>query len=162
MNNDHTTTVYLLTATQKFLHRIIDGLTSDDLTAQPIPGINSISWIIGHLTLVDRRAIQKFQAPLVNLPEGYEAFFPITGQVADVQTTLPDVKASISLFNAHRTQLIELVKAMTPEQASIQCESRSGMFSTLGEMVAFFAVHTGIHIGQISSLRRALGKPPLF
>jgi uncharacterized damage-inducible protein DinB len=35
------------------------------------------------------------------------------------------------------------------------------MFSTPGEMLSFMSVHTAMHAGQVTIIRRSLGRPPL-
>ena len=36
------------------------------------------------------------------------------------------------------------------------------MFTSLGEMVNFMALHTTMHAGQITIIRRSLGRPPVI
>ena len=35
------------------------------------------------------------------------------------------------------------------------------MFATLGEMLNFMALHAAMHAGQITIIRRSLGRPPI-
>jgi uncharacterized damage-inducible protein DinB len=153
---------FLLSASAKLLNRMVADLSTAELTAQPIAGANSIAWILGHLTFVDRRAIRKILGNAPELPEGYEAQFQMTGKLAEQQNTLPDVRFIIEKFNENRALFIESLTKVTPEMTREPMESKSGLFSTLGEMISFLSVHTGFHTGQVSSIRRILGKPPLF
>ncbi|MBC8107310.1 MAG: hypothetical protein H7Z14_12020 [Anaerolineae bacterium] len=36
------------------------------------------------------------------------------------------------------------------------------MFKTLGELANFMALHATVHIGQITVIRRSLGRPPII
>ena len=40
-------------------------------------------------------------------------------------------------------------------------EKPSRIASTVGEMLAFMPIHVAMHAGQITLIRRSLGRPPL-
>jgi hypothetical protein len=66
------------------------------------------------------------------------------------------------LFNQHRERLIDAVRRATPEQLDKPLENPRPMFKTVGEMANFMALHVAMHAGQITMIRRSLGRPPLM
>src|SRR5437762_361170 len=55
----------------------------------------------------------------------------------------------------------EYLHRATPEQLNKPVENPRPVFSTPGEAMVFAAVHTMLHVGQITLIRRNLGRPPL-
>ena len=67
----------------------------------------------------------------------------------------------LPIFNAHRERLLEVVKEASPAHFDRALEKPHPMFKTLGEYIVFMAAHTAMHVGQITIIRRSLGRPPL-
>ena len=67
------------------------------------------------------------------------------------------------LFNEHRNRMVEAVRRATPEQLDQPLErAMPPMFTTAGELANFLGAHTAMHAGQISVIRRSLGRPPIM
>ncbi|WP_020470603.1 DinB family protein [Zavarzinella formosa] len=143
----------------KLIHVSVDDLTPEEFAAQPVAGANSVAWIVGHLAKALSGSVTKLggEAPAIS-PE-LAAKVRVTGQKADAQTDVGDPKELLRLFDEALAGLLPLLRALTPEKMA---EPRTGpMFATnQGEAILFGATHIVIHAGQISLLRRALGKPP--
>jgi len=94
------------------------------------------------------------------LPDGFDKRFsrdegcPQAGDFGDVATLMP-------LFNQHRERLIDTVRRATVEQLNKPLEKSMPMFKTLGEFANFMASHTAMHAGQVTTIRRSLGRPPI-
>ena len=154
---------YSLRAAKLFLHRMIDDLKPDELLAQPLPGINSIAWMLGHLALVDRRQMKWLGlTELPALPEGFEAQFKTTGTPAGVQSGLGEPSTIVAIFDAHRDALIAALPSVDPSVFTQPTEVIRPWFGDKGEASLFMSLHTMLHVGQISTIRRALGYPPLI
>ena len=152
--------VHNLTATQLMVQRFTADLQPSDYLHRPTPQANCAAWTVGHLALSDRHVLKQLGADLPPLPEGFDKRFsreegcPQAGDFGDVSTIVP-------IFNEHRTRLIEAVKQTTPEQFEKPLEKPHPMFKTLGEYVSFMSAHTAMHVGQITVIRRSLGRPPV-
>ena len=151
-----------LTASHGRFDAVVDDLSPAEFESQPIPGVNSIAWMLGHLALTDRRIVGLLGGPLPALPDGFEAPFKTTKQPAVGQKGLGDPKELLAIFDAHRRALIVAVRAATPEQLAAPLPTPHPLFKTVGEAAAFLAVHVGLHAGQVTVIRRALGYPPLL
>ena len=162
MPNPADVIVHALTLSQGLLQRYTADLTPPEYLHRPTEKSNCAAWTIGHLTLTDRGALKQFGAELPPLPDGYEHRFsrdegcPQAGEFGDVGQLMP-------LFVEHRTRLIDAVRRTEPGRLDQPLERpRPPMFTTLGELANFMAVHTSLHAGQLTTIRRSLGRPPLM
>lgn len=155
------TIAFVLKASQARLHMYIDDLKPAEFAHQPFPGVNSIAWILGHLTLTDRRILGLFGAELPPLPDGFDTPFKTTKQPAVTQTGLGNPTDLIAAFDAHRTKLIATVEQAKPDALNTPLPNPVATAKTVGEAAAFMAVHVGLHAGQITLIRRSLGYPPV-
>ena len=160
MRSPNDVLVHNLIATQLMVQRFTADLQPDEYLHRPTEKANCAAWTVGHLALSDRHVLKLLGADLPPLPEGFDNRFsreegcPQAGDFGDVSAVVP-------VFNAHRTRLIEAVKRATPEQFEKPMEKPHPMFKTLGEFVSFMSTHTAMHVGQITIIRRSLGRPPL-
>jgi hypothetical protein len=152
---------FALTTGQALLKRYVADLTPHEYLHRPAPKANCVAWLIGHLTLGDRNLLKRLSAPLPELPEGYEHRFsrdegcPQAEEFGDVSKLMP-------LFDEHRNRLIAAVKEAPPDLLDKPVDKPHPMFSTVGEVATFMALHGAMHAGQITIIRRSLGKPPLI
>ena len=152
--------VHNLNATQLMVHRFTADLQPHEYLHRPTEKANCAAWTVGHLAVSDRNVLKMLGAELPSVPEGFEKRFsreegcPQAGDFGDVATIVP-------VFDAHRTRLIEAVKRMTTEQFETLMEKPHPMFKTLGEFISFMSAHTAMHVGQITIIRRSLGRPPI-
>ena len=151
---------YALITSQALFKRFMEEMTPQDYLHRPTPKANCAAWIIGHLTLSERGVLKRLGAPLPELPEGFEHRFsqnegcPQAAEFGDVTQLMP-------LYEEHRNRLIAAVKAAPVEQLDKPLDRPHPLFRTLGEVVMFMALHGTMHAGQISTIRRSLGRPPL-
>ena len=151
-----------LTAAGALLERFTADLTPKDYLHRPCAGGNCAAWIVGHLVLTERSALGRFNVTdLPALPEGFEKRFARDEEAPRAQD-YGDVTQLVPLFKRHRAMLIEAVKRATPAQLGERLEKPHPMFATVGERANFMAVHVTMHAGQISIIRRTLGRPPLI
>ena len=155
------TIVFVLKASHARFHTYIDDLKPSEFAHQPFPGVNSVAWILGHLTLTDRRILGLLGAELPPIPDGFETRFKATRRPAEVQTHLGEPTEMISLFDAHRLKLIDAVQRATPEALNTPLPNPIAAAKTVGEAAAFMAVHVALHAGQVTLIRRSLGYPPV-
>ena len=153
--------VHALTCTHQMVNRFTADLQPAEYLHRPAPKANCAAWTLGHLALSDRNILKKLGAELPPLPEGFEKRFsrdegcPQASEFGDVTILMP-------LFRAHRTALIEAVKRATPEQLDKPLEKPHPVFGTAGQLANFMGFHSIMHAGQISQIRRHLGRPPVM
>ena len=145
----------------KMLNRFCSDLTPAELLHRPVPKANCAAWLLGHLTLSERRILALLGGEGPALPEGFEKRFSRDAGAPEA-TDFGDTGILLPLFNEHRNRLIEKVRATPSEVLDKPVEKPHPMFGTLGEMASFFAIHTSVHAGQITTIRRSLGHPPVI
>src|SRR5688572_955972 len=141
--------------------RFLADLSPQDYLHRPAPKANCAAWIVGHLALSDRGVLKRLGAPLPELPEGFEKRFSRDEGCPQAEQ-FGDVTAIVPVFDEHRRRLIEAVKAMSPEQMDKPLDKPHSIFGTVGEMLTFMSLHATMHAGQVSTIRRSLGRPPLI
>jgi hypothetical protein len=140
---------------------MVDDLTADDFRHQPVPGANSAAWVVGHLTVSVRRTAQRLGA--TGLPELTEEFidrFGATKKPADTQTDLGEKAELLTLFDTCVEKLIEVLQTVPAEALTAPAPVPNPFAGSYGELLLFGALHVTTHGGQLSTIRRSLGKPP--
>ncbi|HZZ42279.1 MAG TPA: DinB family protein [Tepidisphaeraceae bacterium] len=153
---------FALERSRNILQLFIADLTPAEFVHRSASKANCAAWIVGHLILSDRRVIQLLgKTDLPPLPDGFEKRFSRDPGSPEAQE-FGDAMILPALFDQHRTMLIEAMRKSDVAEWSKPLEKPSPRFATLGEMLTFFSLHTAMHAGQISTIRRSLGKPALF
>lgn len=151
---------HVLKVSQTLLQRYVADLNPQEYLHRPTGNANCAAWIIGHLTVSERNGLKRLGAPLPELPDGFQHRFsredgcPQADEFGDVTKLMP-------LFDEHRNRLIAAVKSATAEQLDQPLEKPHPLFNTVGEFLGFYALHGAMHAGQITMIRRSLGRPPL-
>ncbi|HEY7118033.1 MAG TPA: DinB family protein [Tepidisphaeraceae bacterium] len=155
--------VHSLTASQAMLNRYCQDLKPEEYLHRPCAGGNCTAWLIGHLILTDRRALGRLgvTADLPPLPDGFEKRFARDPE-APRASDFGDVTILLPLFNKHRQLLTEAARRAPAELLDKPVEQPHPMFGNVGEAVNYVSgAHVAMHAGQITIIRRSLGKPPL-
>lgn len=146
---------------KKLVHFMVDDLTDDELLYQPSVGANCAAWIIGHLTLTFRNGLRRAGiADLPEFPHDLLGAFTTTKQPAGEQGGYGDLKELIARFDAHADRMVEWVKTLSADALAAPTDGRTPFATNFAEAVQFGAMHVAMHVGQISAIRRSLGKPP--
>jgi hypothetical protein len=143
------------------LHRLTDDLTAAEFRHQPVPGANSAAWVVGHLAVTLRRTAERLGATDLPPAPANAAAFAVTKQPAAAQADLGDPAELVRLFDACADKVEAAIKAL-PAAALDGPSQVPGPFATThGEGILFGALHVAMHAGQLSTIRRGLGKPPV-
>ena len=152
---------FALTTSQTLFKRFTADLSPQDYLHRPTPKANCAAWIVGHLALSDRSVLKRLGAPLPELPDGFEKRFS-RDEGCTQANEFGDVSQLVGIFDAHRARLVAAVKAAPPEVLERPMDKPHPMFKNVGEMLTFMALHATMHAGQVSTIRRSLGRPPLI
>lgn len=152
--------VYALEASRRMLHMFVDDLTPPERLHRACAGANCIDWTVGHLILTERLFHQRIGATSPSIPEGFDKLYA-RDDVAPKQLDYGDTSGLMALFDDQRNATIERVRRMSPAELSRPLEKPHPRFSTLGDAIAFCSLHVAMHAGQMSLIRRTLGKPPV-
>ena len=153
--------VQVLTSNKALTHRYMGDLKPADYHHQPLPGVNSAAWILGHLILTERRVTGLLGGEPLPLAAGFEDTFAVTGRPAGDQHDLPDGAKLLEQFYATRDRLLDAVKTCAESKLDEAVPKPSPVYTTVGDLAAFMAQHTAMHLGQVTIIRRSLGYPPV-
>jgi hypothetical protein len=150
-----------LTVSQALLNRYTNDLKSEEYLHRPTDKANCAAWLIGHVTLSDRRTLEALGGDPPPLPDGFAQRFS-RDEGCPQAGDFGDVTGLMGIFNENRNRLIETVRRATAQQLNTPLERGiPPMAKTAGELANFMAAHVAMHAGQITIIRRSLGKPPL-
>ncbi len=155
------TIAFALKTSQMMLQRLVTDLAPHEYLHRPTPKANCAAWLLGHLVLTERSALRRVGAPLPEIPPGFEQRFSREAGCPEA-AEFGDVSGLAATFNDHRERLIAAIKSAPAELLDRRPEKPSPMFGNLAEAAQFIALHTVLHAGQISTIRRSLGRPPLM
>ena len=156
-----TTLITGLANSLALLERYVADLSPQDMLHRPCGGANCAAWILGHLTLSERNFLSKL-APetMPALPEGFETRFG-QGENAPKSENYGDTSRLLDIFREHRQALIAAVETLDPARLDDSTGIDHPFFRTYGIALDFMPIHVGLHAGQITIIRRSLGRPPL-
>lgn len=161
------TTLELIAAGQRMscqmIHNMCKDLTPEEFEHQPVPGANSAAWIVGHLALTARRFAERVGATGVpQVSEDFVARFKQTRQVAGEQQNLGSREELLKLLDDMTERFVEGLRKLPPEALDGPPPTPGpAVVTSFGEMLLFSSLHIMVHCGQLSTIRRSLGKPPL-
>lgn len=145
----------------RMVRAMCDDLTEAEFHHQPVPGTNSAAWIVGHLAVTVRRTAERLGATdLPILTEEFIAQFSVTRQPAVPQAELGRKEELLALLDVSIEKLMEALRTLPADGLTGPTPGPSRFATNYGEAILFGAMHITMHCGQISTIRRSLGKPP--
>lgn len=141
---------------------LLADIGTDQFAHQPQPGMNPPAWIIGHLAFVADRV-----ASLLGAQAQHAEWKPLFGggsalQGADAYPSKDDLVAA---WHAAQDRLAKAVAAADPAafEGENPIERMKAIAPSMKDFITFvLTAHAAVHLGQLSSWRRATGKPALF
>lgn len=147
---------------RRMVQMMCADLTDAEFGHRPVPGANTAAWVVGHLAVVARRTAERLGATdLPPLTEEFVARFSTTRKPAGEQADLGSKADLLALFEACTQKLIEAAERLPADALTAPAANPGPFAANYGEAVLFGALHVGMHCGQLSTIRRSLGKPPL-
>lgn len=137
-------------------------LTEEEFYHQAIPQTNCAAWIVGHLAMTARQTAQRLgAAELPAVTEDFVARFGVTRKPAETQSALGTKQELIALLAACVERLVAAIRPLSPDLLAGPPIIPLPFARTCSESVLFGALHFAMHAGQISTIRRSIGKPPM-
>ena len=151
------------------VHRAVDGLSAAELTEAPAPGVNTIGWLVWHLTRVqDHHVSELLEREQVWTTGPWPARFGLesdpdnTGyghradEVAQVRPDGPEVL--IGYYDAVAARTAELLADLADGDLDRVVDERWNPPVTLGVRLVSIADDDIQHAGQAAYLRGLLGR----
>ena len=146
---------------RRMVELMCEDLTEEEFLHQPVAGANSAAWIVGHLAVTARRTAERLGATeLPVLTEEFVGRYSQTRKAAERQSELGNKKELLALFVVCTDKLMEALRTLPAAGLDGPALNPGRFANNYGEAILFGAMHFAMHCGQISTIRRSLGKPP--
>ena len=152
----------------RFSGGMLDMLTADlsrqDLNHRVVPESNAAAWTLGHLILTERSLLKRLgvgEDQMPGLPSPDFAARYARDESAPRASSYPEAQELAGLFKEHRAALVDAVKASDEALLDQPLDPPTRIARTLGELILFMGLHVAMHAGQVSTIRRTLGRPPV-
>jgi uncharacterized damage-inducible protein DinB len=134
--------------------RSLDGLSDEELWAQPSGLGNPIAWILGHLTEMRAGMLAEMGAPF---DYGWTRTFQ-RGSVLQGRVDYPTREAIEASWKATKDAMRDAFATVEPARLA-QAVTRRPVpaVETLTDFIAFCGFHESYHVGQIGFIRKQLG-----
>lgn len=153
-----------LTGTQNIVGMYLGDLSDADFLVRPVPGANHIAWQLGHLIASEQKLAEVNPAFVYpKLPAGFDKQHSNETAKADPPKGFGTKGQYLELFNATRQATLAGLAKLKPEDLDKPTTGPMAPWApTLGALLLLTSNHVLMHAGQITTVRRKLGKPILF
>lgn len=147
------------------LNLSLSDLSDADLLLRPVANANHIAWQLGHLISGERYLVTQ-QLPEARYPELTADFLKNHSKEAaqaDGPAGFLTKSEYQSLFEQVRSATLAVLDSLSDADLDRPTLGQiAGFAPKLGGVLMLVANHPHMHIGQITVVRRLLGKPVLF
>jgi uncharacterized damage-inducible protein DinB len=134
--------------------RSLDGLSDEEVWAQPSGSGNPIAWLLGHLTETRAGMISEMGMPF---DYGWTRVFQRGSPLQDPRG-YPTRDAIETAWKATHAAMRDAFASVTPERLAGPVTRRPAPgVENLADLIAFCGFHESYHVGQIGFLRKQLG-----
>jgi hypothetical protein len=146
----------------QLFHRLVDDLAPEEFTCQPVSGANCAAWVVGHLALTLRNSVRRMGGTgLPEIPDEVVSKLRATKQPAGEQSGYCDPKLLLAVFDACVERLMAAIRELPADALTAASDIPVPFPTNRAEAILFGALHIAMHTGQLSTIRRSLGKPPI-
>lgn len=153
----------LLTARETSERLLADFKTPEDWTRQVHPNCNHALWFVGHMAQTDNFFLSLLApAKAQDLPE-FTRLFGMGSQPSGKAADYPPAEQVLEVMRERRAALLSVLDGLREEDLAQAMPSGTPEF--LNDVASVFETviwHEGMHSGQLSVARRALGFQPLM
>jgi hypothetical protein len=142
----------------RLISRSLDGVEEGELWRRTTEQNNPLLWIVGHVVQTRADAMKLFGA---SYDTGWGTLFARGAALQD-PSRYPALAAVVETRSNVTSAWLDALAALSAERlASPATGPQLPNAKTVADQVGFFAMHEAYHVGQLSYIRKALGKPGL-
>jgi len=154
-----------LETTKGYVGWYVGDFSDADLLVRPVANANHAAWQIGNIIVGDIFLVQA-EIPDANFPElpaGFMKQHGKEGSTDDDASHFMSKAEYLKLFDAVRGATIAALLKLSDADLDRPCSEKMKAFApNFGKLFQACSDHTLMHLGQVSCIRRKLGKPVLF
>ena len=146
-----------------YAKRLLEGVTDDHRCSQPAGVPNHATWVIGHLAKsTDFAGSMLGIAPAC--PDGWGSLFGKDSVPDTDATRYPDLATLMAHLEQGHDRVAEAYRGVADDVLGAAATAGpKELFPTVGDLLHFIVTsHETLHLGQLSSWRRAAGLPSVF
>lgn len=154
-----------LESTKGFAGGLLMDLSSEPLAQPTVSGGNHALWIVTHLAFSEA---QLFDVFIHGRKNRYEELGHAVG-LKSVPTTsaddYPSMEEGLEMFEAVRQDVLEYLNTIDDDALDAKSHAADDFgdsFGTVGKCLGAMIMHVAIHAGQLSVIRKSLGREPLM
>jgi hypothetical protein len=154
-----------LETTKGYVGWYTSDFSDADLLVRPCPAANHSAWQIGNIIGGDIFLVHAElpDTKYPELPAGFSQRHGKEGATDDDAGHFLTKEQYLKLFTDVRNHTIARLGALSESDLDRPCGDKlKGFAPTLGKLFQACSDHTLMHLGQLSVIRRKLGKPVLF
>jgi uncharacterized damage-inducible protein DinB len=154
---------YNLDSNMHMFKAFLADLSDGDLLVRPVPAANHAAWQIGHLIAAEVSLIESLECKTAPLPPGFAEKHKKEMVGNDSPGAFLKKQEYLDLLDKVRAGTLAALNSMSDaDLAKPTTGSMKDFAPNNGSMFLLVANHVMMHGGQLTVLRRKLGKPILF
>jgi uncharacterized damage-inducible protein DinB len=143
---------------------LLADLSDSDLMVRTVEGANHSAWQLGHL-IASEHSMGEMIKPgsMPALPDGFKEKHSKETASNDNAADFLTKDEYLKMLEVQRQGILAVLDGMTDEEFDKPApEGWQRIAPTLGDVLGLAASHEMMHSGQLTPLRRKLGKPVVF
>jgi len=141
---------------------LADFNSPEEWTRQVHEGSNHALWFVGHMGVSDNFWVSLLDAEQTHEEENYQMLFGLGSQPTADPTKYPQASVVLSYMRERREKLLAILDALSDDELSRATpEGAPEFLSDFASVFESAIWHEGLHSGQLTVHRRALGHRPL-
>lgn len=153
----------MLSFSRRTLLALLEDIPADRMCFPPVANGNHALWVLGHVTVTDDYVMHELGKQPRQLAEQWHRLFgPGSTPVADAGA-YPGVEEVRAAAGRQREAFVRWMRSLPDEQLDSPVpEDWREFCSVYANLPAALAWHEGMHTGQVTVIRKALGMRPKF
>ena len=149
---------------RRMTERLITDFTKPEQWVYQVhANCNHALWFVGHMATTDNFLLSMVQPERSGLPEGFQAKFGVGSHPSDDPSTYPPPEEVLGVMRERRQTLLSALDGFTDEDLKRSTPAGAPDFlPDYGSVFELAVWHEGLHAGQLTVVRRALGFPPVM
>jgi uncharacterized damage-inducible protein DinB len=153
-----------LKKSREFCDKLLDAFKSpEDWTHQVAPGTNHALWFAGHMALSDNFFIGMVEPTKKRDLDDWDKQFGMGSAPTSDPDEYPPAAEVLDVMRERRGVLVEILGKMSDAELERPTSADMAAFCPdYGSIFEMATWHEGLHAGQVTMVRRALGHKPVF
>lgn len=148
-----------------YCRRLAADIREDEMSLQPVAGVHTPVWILGHLATTLDYGLKPLGQPMLCSKRWHVQFGPGSSDTAKLEAPPTKEELLQAIAAGHAALLAASITAdpVAMNQPHGLAVLANSPIQTVGDLIAhLMTTHFATHLGQLSVWRRVTGRPPLF